>query len=61
MCLLANTREQYPRRITAGRQDALEFTPRDDVKARTQAGKHIEYAEVGICLDREANQMWVCS
>jgi hypothetical protein len=54
---LAHTREDDPGRIAAGGQHPLQLADRDDVETRTQSREHVQDREIGVGLDREADQM----
>ena len=45
------------RRVTTGGNHALQFAHGHDVKARAEPCQHIEYREVGVGLDRVANEV----
>ncbi|EKM95965.1 hypothetical protein C211_09668 [Stutzerimonas degradans] len=44
-------------RLAASGQHALQFTARNDVEARAQARQYVQYAQVRIGFDGEADQM----
>ena len=53
----ADAGKHYPRGIAAGGDDSRELAAGDDVEAAAQAGQDVQYSEVGIRLDRVADQM----
>jgi hypothetical protein len=54
---LADPGEDHPRRVAAGRQHALQLAHRDDVETGAEPRQHIQHRQVGVGLDREADQM----
>ena len=43
--------------IAAGPEHALQFTAGDDIETGTQPGQQAQYGEIGVGLDRVADQM----
>ena len=54
---LADAGEHHLGRIAAGGQDTLQLTAGNDVETGAEARQHIQHPEVGVGLDREADQM----
>ncbi len=55
---LADAGKHHLAGIAAGSQHPLEFADRDNVETRTQARQHVQYGQIGVGLDRIANQVW---
>jgi hypothetical protein len=53
---LADAREDDLPRIGAGRENALEFTRGNDVEAGAATGKDVQHCQVGVGLDRVADE-----
>ena len=54
---LAHSREHDFRRVPAGGDYPFQLAPGDDIEARTQAGQHVQYRQVGVRLDRVADEV----
>ncbi len=54
---LADPGEHHAIGAAAGGQHAFQFTAGDDVEARAQARQQVQHAQVGVGLDREADQV----
>ncbi|MNP05121.1 hypothetical protein D3C76_970650 [compost metagenome] len=54
---LADAGEHHAVGTAASGQHALQLTAGDDVEACAQARQHVQHAEVGVGLDREAHQV----
>lgn len=54
---LADAGEHHLGRIAAGGQDTLQLTAGNDVETGAEARQHIQHPEVGVGLDREADQV----
>ena len=54
---LANPREHRFARVTACPQHTLQFTRGDNIKSRTQSGHQVQDGQIGVSLDRVADEV----
>ncbi len=53
----ADAGEDHPGRVAAGGQDPLQLAERDDIETGAEPGQQVQHRQVGVGLDRVADQV----